>query len=109
MWPPPATATHPPQFAVHLYVLVEAAALGARHARGPPPEVDGDFEPSTPNTVVWLISSAMLVTTFAVNYKGKPYMEGLAANRGLLLTLGASALAIFGLAQGSLPEKLGEQ
>ena len=29
------------------------------------------------------------VSTFAVNYKGKPYMEGLAANKGLLITLGA--------------------
>ena len=29
------------------------------------------------------------VSTFAVNYKGKPYMEGLSANKGLLITLGA--------------------
>ena len=28
------------------------------------------------------------VSTFAVNYKGKPYMEGLSANKGLLITLG---------------------
>ena len=73
-----------------------------------------------PNTVVWLMSAAMMVraltrtrsyavstrtlttsasrtcdlvitqvSTFAVNYKGKPYMEGLAANKGLLITLGA--------------------
>ena len=28
------------------------------------------------------------VSTFAVNYKGKPYMEGLSANKGLLVTLG---------------------
>ena len=68
-----------------------------------------------PNTVVWLMSAAMMVraltrtlttsaswtcdlvitqvSTFAVNYKGKPYMEGLAANKGLLITLGAIGIA----------------
>ena len=71
---------------------------------GPPPEVDGDFEPSVPNTVIWLISAAMMVTTFSVNYKGKPYMKGLAANKGLLITLGLSALTVALITSGALPE-----
>eukprot|EP00966_Prymnesium_polylepis_P308087 7119622-Prymnesium_polylepis.1 len=50
---------------------------------GAPPDRDADLEPTVPNTVVWLVSIGMLVTNFAVNYKGKPYMEALSANRGL--------------------------
>jgi len=92
------------QFGVHLGVLVQASQLGAKYDQGPPPEVDGDFEPSVPNTVIWLISAAMMVTTFSVNYKGKPYMEGLAANKGLLITLGLSALTVALITSGVLPE-----
>ena len=44
------------------------------------------------------------VSTFAVNYKGKPYMEGLAANKGLLVTLGGSALLIAALTSGALSD-----
>ena len=90
---------------------MQATRLGAEHEGGSPPEPDAEFEPSVLNTVVWLVSAAMMVSTltltlstrargtsylhhplqvstFAVNYKGKPYMEGLSANKGLLITLG---------------------
>ena len=95
------------QFGVHLAILVQATKLGAQHESDQPPEADGDFEPSVPNTVVWLVSAAMMVTTFAVNYKGKPYMEGLAANKGLLVTLGGSAVTVAGLTSGVLSDFAG--
>ena len=108
---PPASVLHPYvffsvlfQFGVHLAVLMHATRMGDRYEADAPPEVDSDFEPSVPNTVVWLISAAMMVTTFAVNYKGKPYMEGLAANKGLLVTLGGSALLLAALTSGALSD-----
>jgi len=81
---------------------MQATKLGAEHEGSTPPEPDAEFEPSVLNTVVWLVSAAMMVSTFAVNYKGKPYMEGLSANKGLLITLGSSAIAVAGLTSGSL-------
>jgi len=46
----------------------------------------------------------MLVTTFVVNYKGRPYMESLASNRGLAGTLAAAALLVLLLAAAALPD-----
>lgn len=45
----------------------------------------------------------MMVTTFVVNYKGRPYMEPLAANRGLAASLAISAALLLALAAGALP------
>mgnify|MGYP002832435265 FL=1 len=52
------------------------------------------------NTVVWLMTHMMQVTTFWVNYKGRPHMEALSANKGLVFSLGASAAFCIGLTQG---------
>ena len=96
------------QFATHLHALsgglelgerVEAAAGGAL-----PPEVDADFEPSMTNTVVYLLSSSMLLCTFAVNYTGKPFMEALSANKGLMASLVLSSAVLVMLALGLLPD-----
>ena len=44
----------------------------------------------------------MLITTFAVNYKGRPYMEALTANRGLAVSLLLATLLLFALASGEM-------
>jgi cation-transporting ATPase 13A1 len=46
----------------------------------------------------------MLITTFVVNYKGRPYMEPLSSNRGLAAALAAAALLILALAAGAIPD-----
>ena len=45
----------------------------------------------------------MLVTTFVVNYKGRPYMEGLTSNKGFAGALAAAAVLVWALAAGALP------
>jgi len=96
------------QFAVHLTTLKGGLELGEAAAREAgdltPPEADAGFEPSLTNTVVYLLSSAMLLTTFAVNYTGKPFMQSLTSNTGLIVTLIVSALLVSALSGGSLPE-----
>ena len=92
------------QFGVHLYVLISAVSLAEAHSRGPPPEVDAEFEPTLPNTIVWHISSAMLLVTFAVNYKGRPFMEPLSANKWLMATLVLSAAVLAALMTGAAPD-----
>ena len=89
------------QFGAHLHTLIAAVRLGATHdTGGDRPEADAEFEPSVANTVVWLMTHMMQVTTFWVNYKGRPHMEALSANKGLVLSLGASAAFCIGLTQG---------
>ncbi|KAL1526413.1 hypothetical protein AB1Y20_015125 [Prymnesium parvum] len=92
------------QFAVHLYVLVQAIESSREGHAVSPLDRYTDFEPTVPNTVVWLVSVAMLITNFAVNYKGKPFMEALSANKGLMGTLVGSAVIAVALVGGALPD-----
>ena len=53
------------------------------------------FTPSILNTVVFYISTVQQVCVFAVNYKGRPFMQGLTENPPLLYSLGlCGALAV---------------
>lgn len=60
------------QFGVHLYVLVQTIQCSKADGAWGAQERFSEFEPSVPNTVVWLISLSMLITNFGVNYKVRP-------------------------------------
>jgi cation-transporting ATPase 13A1 len=67
-------------------------------------EADADFEPSLVNTIVYVLSSSMLLSTFAANYTGRPFMASLTSNKGLMGTLTLGALILTLLTSGSLPD-----
>lgn len=76
------------QFAVHLtslYCLTEIARAYIPY--GPKNSIDAAFKPSVLNTVIFLLSIAQQVNVFTVNYKGRPFMQGLTDNRMLLRSL----------------------
>ena len=66
--------------------------------------LEEDFKPTIINTTVYIMSMALQLSTFAVNYKGHPFMEGLTENKPLLYSLMFSGSAIVMLASGVLPD-----
>ncbi|XGW25715.1 hypothetical protein V3C99_006823 [Haemonchus contortus] len=90
------------QFIVHfgclLYVVNNA------HAASPSEEkvdLDAKFTPSILNTSVYIISMALQVCTFAVNYRGRPFMESLLENKAMLYSVLISGVSVFMLAVGA--------
>ncbi|EDV27584.1 uncharacterized protein TRIADDRAFT_20897 [Trichoplax adhaerens] len=95
------------QFFVHftclVYLVQEAKALV------PPREekfvnLDAKFEPNLINSVVYLISITLQISTFAVNHRGHPFMASLTENKPLLYSILLSSTVIGLIAVGLAPE-----
>ena len=95
------------QFAVHLGSLIYL--VNEAHIRSPPREekfanLESEFKPSLVNSTVYIISLSLQVATFAINYKGHPFMESLSENKPLLYSIVFSAGSVFALAGRLMPE-----
>jgi len=78
------------QFAVHLSSLLIVLQSVGEHVPSPSAATDGEkstFTPNLVNSAIFILSSAMQITTFAVNYRGHPFMESLVENKGLFYAL----------------------
>ncbi|CAL1544617.1 unnamed protein product [Lymnaea stagnalis] len=96
------------QFCVHfsclVYLVQEAKSRMPKREDGDFVKLDKKFEPSILNTTVYIISMSLQVSTFAVNYKGEPFMERLRDNKPLIYSLLFSTCAVLVLASGVIPE-----
>lgn len=108
------------QFAVHfsclVYLVKEATILSPKDDKlaailNTSKEVGTDdsseeepFEANLINSTVYIITLFLQVSTFAINYRGHPYMESLIQNKAVLMSLVCNYVVILLLACGILPD-----
>lgn len=92
------------QFAVHVLSMLYITDLSnSREDRGPI-DLDAPYKPSLLNTAVYLLGLSQQVSTFAINYQGRPFRESISENPGMYWSLlGVGGVALSG-ALDLLPE-----
>ncbi|KAG5676251.1 hypothetical protein PVAND_006100 [Polypedilum vanderplanki] len=103
------------QFTVHFISLIYLASEATARA-GPrdktiklnidmtQEEKEAEFVPDIINSTVYLICMGLQVSTFAVNYKGRPFMESLRENRLLMYSILSSSAVVMCLALNLVPD-----
>ena len=72
------------QFAIHIITLIYISSYVQRtEPRKDDVDLEGEFEPSLLNSAVYLLQLIQQISTFAINYQGRPFREGIRENRGM--------------------------
>jgi len=92
------------QFSIHIVSLVYITYLCKQREQRGEIDLDAKFEPNLLNTAIYLLGLSQQVSTFAINFQGRPFREGISENAALFWGLvGASAVAVSG-ATDFMPE-----
>ncbi|WVF71386.1 hypothetical protein IAT40_006190 [Kwoniella sp. CBS 6097] len=85
------------QFAIHIVALVYITGLSKSIEDRGEIDLEKKFEPSLLNTAIYLLGLSQQVSTFVLNFQGRPFREGIRENGPLWYGLaGASAVAYSG-------------
>lgn len=65
------------QFGIHLWILSSGLLMAEPFVdpNDPAMHPDGKFSPNVVNSIMFLLSAVMQVTTFVANYRGHPFMQ----------------------------------
>lgn len=69
-----------------------------------PIDLEAKFEPSLLNTAIYLLGLSQQVSTFAINFQGRPFREGITENSALYWGLLGAAGVAFSGATDFIPE-----
>ncbi|KAK2741144.1 hypothetical protein FQN57_005746 [Myotisia sp. PD_48] len=83
------------QFAIHIVTLIYISRyVYSIQPRKDDIDLEGEFEPSLLNSAIYLLQLIQQISTFAINYQGRPFRESIRENRGmywgLILTSGVA-------------------
>ncbi|KAG8757399.1 hypothetical protein FRC14_002103 [Serendipita sp. 396] len=93
------------QFSIHIAALLYITNLS--HVTSPregPIDLEAKFEPSLLNTAIYLLGLSQQVSTFAINFQGRPFREGITENSALYWGLLGAAGVAFSGATDFIPE-----
>merc|ERR1711939_989117 len=97
------------QFAIHVATLIHLSNTVYKfEQRDSEVDLEGEFEPSLLNSAVYLMQLIQQVSTFAINYQGRPFRESIKENKGMYYGLLACSFVAFAGATEFMPE-LNEQ
>lgn len=97
------------QFALHLYSMIQTVTLveevdSAEVANMRQIGGEGEFKPNLLNSAMFLLTTLIGGVTFAVNYRGEPFMQSIRKNKPMFFALTFLALAVFYFASETDPE-----
>ncbi|KAJ3899033.1 hypothetical protein F5879DRAFT_811582, partial [Lentinula edodes] len=72
------------QFALHISTLIY---ITSPPDPATPIDLDAKFTPSLLNTAIYLLGLSQQVSTFAINFQGRPFREGIRENSALFYGL----------------------
>ena len=67
-------------------------------------DLEREFEPSLLNSAVYLLQLIQQISTFAINYQGRPFREGIRENRGMYWGLVLVSGVAFSCSTEFIPE-----
>ena len=67
-------------------------------------DLEKEFEPNLLNSAVYLLQLIQQVSTFAINYQGRPFREGIKENRGMYWGLLGCSFVAFSASIEFIPE-----
>ena len=97
------------QFAIHIATLIYISNYVEQiDPRSEKVDLERDFKPSLLNSAVYLLQLIQQISTFAINYQGRPFREGIRENRGMFWGIVLVAGVAFSCSTEFIPE-LNEQ
>ncbi|KAK9372997.1 uncharacterized protein V1513DRAFT_419048 [Lipomyces chichibuensis] len=93
------------QFAIHIITLVYITYhVYLLEPREENVDLEAEFKPSLLNTAIYLLQLAQQVSTFVVNYQGRPFRENISENKAMYYGLAGAGLLSLAGASEILPE-----
>ena len=93
------------QFAIHIVTLLYISGYVAKlEPKDPNVDLEKEFEPSLLNSAVYLLQLIQSVSTFAINYQGRPFREDISENKGMYYGILLVAGVAFSSSMELIPE-----
>ncbi|KAF1992171.1 cation transporting ATPase [Aulographum hederae CBS 113979] len=93
------------QFAIHIATLIYISQYVQRtEPKDPNIDLEAEFAPSLLNSAIYLLNLIQQISTFALNYQGRPFRESIRENKGMYWGLVGVAFIAFSGATEFIPE-----